>query len=234
MGKDKLKRFAENETFEHLFQPVADEMYRNDFHMKGRWHNEYFKNSNPIVLEVGCGKGEYTTSLAEKFPDTNFIGIDFKGARLWKGCKAVADKQMNNVGFIRNKIEFVNSFFSDNEISEIWITFPDPQPKKQKKRLTSSRFLNNYNKILKENGFIHLKTDSVLMHEYTKEILKHNDLEIIQNTDDLYNYNADEYLTGIQTHYEKLYLKENKKITYLKFELNKKKVFSEPPENEKT
>ena len=232
MGKDKLKRFEENATFEMLFQPSPGVMLNNDFEMKGKWHSDFFKNENPIVLEIGCGKGEYTTGMAEKFPDKNFIGIDFKGARLWRGCRTSIEKGLKNVAFIRNKIEFINSFFTENEVSEIWVTFPDPQRKKQKKRLTSARFLNNYTKILKENGITHLKTDSVLMHEFTKEIIKINNLETLFATNDLYNSDYESDILDIKTHYENLFLAEGKKITYIKFKLNKNTEIINPEERD--
>lgn len=221
MGKDKLKRFAENKTYSNMFQPLAEEMYQNDFYLKGKWNKEFFKNNNPIILEVGCGKGEYTTGLAEKYPEKNFIGIDYKGARLWRGLKTVAEKKLSNVAFIRNKIEFVNSFFSENEISEIWITFPDPQPKKAKKRLTSPRFLKNYSKILKPKGFVNLKTDSRLMHFYTLAIIKENNLNRIFASDDIYALAEKDDILDIKTFYERKFLAEGLKITYVKFQLEK-------------
>jgi len=221
MGKDKLKRFEENETFKNLFQPPPGVMYEKDFDLKGKWHEKYFKNNNPITLEIGCGKGEYTTGLAKMFPDRNFIGIDFKGARLWRGCKTAIENNLDNVAFIRNKIEFVGSFFDTDEISEIWITFPDPQSKKYKKRLTSARFLNNYSKFLKKNSIINLKTDSVLMHLFTLDIVKYNNLELLYANSDIYNTSEVDKLLEIKTHYEKLFLEENKKITYMKFRIDK-------------
>ncbi len=230
MGKNKLKRFAENETFGHLFQPSPKEMLTNDFFLKGKWNKEYFKNENPIILEVGCGKGEYTTGLARFNPDKNYIGIDIKGPRLWRGSKTVQEEQLNNVAFIRNKVEFLTSFFAENEISEIWITFPDPQIKKMKKRLTSARFLELYSNILNPEGFIHLKTDSVLMHEFTKRIIELNNLELITATDDLYSSELSGEVKEIKTFYEQKFLDEGLKITYLKFRLNEKTNFINPDE----
>lgn len=231
MGKDKLRRFKENETFPFLFQPTPDEMYRNDFHLKGKWNKEFFQNNNPIVVELGCGKGEYTTGLAQRYPNKNFIGIDLKGARLWRGCKTVMDNRLTNVAFIRNKIEFVASFFAENEISEIWVTFPDPQPKKQRKRLTSSRFLNNYSKILKPEGTVNLKTDSKLMHLYTLEIIKDNNLNAIFASDDIYAFPERDEILDIKTFYEQKFLAQGIKITYVKFNLEKNKIYLEPKDD---
>ncbi len=228
MGKNKLKRFAENETFGHLFQPSPKEMLTNDFFLKGKWNKEYFKNENPIILEVGCGKGEYTTGLARRNPEKNYIGIDIKGPRLWRGSKTVQEEQLNNVAFIRNKVEFLTSFFAENEISEIWITFPDPQIKKMKKRLTSARFLETYSKILNSEGIIHLKTDSILMHEFTKEMIHLNGLKTLFSTDNLYGTDLDNEVTQIKTFYEQKFLEEGLKITYLKFRLNEKTNFINP------
>ena len=205
-------------------------MFNNDFELKGKWNKKYFENNKPIILEVGCGRGEYTTGLAEKFPNKNFIGIDYKGARLWRGCKTAMENNMKNVAFIRNKIELVCSFFDENEVDEIWITFPDPQPKKQKKRLTSGRFINNYSKLLKKEGIINLKTDSQLMYKYTIDIIKYNKLELIFATDNLYGENIKKTETHeIKTHYEKKFLAENKKINYLKFKINNIKNIKELP-----
>lgn len=228
MAKNKHRRFAENETFTHLFQPSAQEMFEGDFFMKGKWNSDYFKNDNPIVLEVGCGKGEYTTSLAINNLNKNFIGIDIKGPRLWTGAKIVNEKELKNVAFIRNKVEFLESFFSKGEISEVWITFPDPQKRKLKKRLTSARFLKIYSNILVENGAINLKTDSVLMHEFTKRIIKLNNLETLFATDNLYDLDIENELTQIQTYYEKKFLEQNMNITYLKFSIGTKIDFENP------
>ena len=231
MGKNKLQRFAENETFKHLFQPSPKEMLTNDFFLKGKWNSDYFKNNHPIILEVGCGKGEYTVGLARKYKNKNFIGIDIKGPRLWRGSKTVKEENMKNVAFIRNKVEFSTSFFEKNEINEIWITFPDPQIKKMKKRLTSARFLKMYSEILNSRGIIHLKTDSVLMHEFTKEIIKINKLETVFETNDLYNSEISGEVKEIKTFYEQKFLEEGLKITYLQFKLNGKSNFVNPEED---
>ena len=230
MGKNKHKRFAENETFSHLFQPTPQEMFKGDFHMKGKWNETFFKNDNPIIIEVGCGKGEYTIGLAANNKDINYIGIDIKGARLWKGSKNAEQEGLKNVAFIRNKIEFLRSLFADNEISEIWITFPDPQKRKMKKRLTSARFLEVYAHILKPEGMIHLKTDSVLMHEFTKEIIELNKLDLLYTTDNLYSTDTDNEVTQIKTYYEQKFLEQEMNITYLKFKLNHQPPFDNPEE----
>ena len=230
MSKNKHKRFAENETFPHLFQPTPQEMYEGDFHLKGKWNELFFKNNNPIIIEVGCGKGEYTIGLASNNKDINYIGIDIKGARLWKGSKNAEQEGLKNVAFIRNKIEFLRSLFADNEISEIWITFPDPQKRKMKKRLTSARFLEVYAHILKPEGIIHLKTDSVLMHEFTKEMIELNKLDLIYTTDNLYSTETDNEVTQIKTYYEQKFLEQEMNITYLNFKLNYQPPFDNPEE----
>lgn len=233
MAKNKHRRFAENETFSHLFQPSAQEMFEGEFYLKGKWNSIFFKNDNPIVLEVGCGKGEYTTALAEQNPNKNYIGIDIKGPRLWTGSKIVKEKEMKNVAFIRNKVEFLNSFFEKDELSEIWITFPDPQRRKLKKRLTSARFLKIYSNILKTNGAINLKTDSVLMHEFTKRIIKLNKLETAFSTNNLYSLDIDNELTQIRTYYENKFLEQEMNITYIKFSTGNKTDFINPEHENK-
>ena len=162
-GKDKLRKFRENETFENLLQPTTAEVFQKDHPMKGNWGEKMFGNNNPIILELGCGKGEYTIALAEKFPQNNYIGVDIKGARLWKGAKYATEKSLKNVAFLRTRIEFIDSIFAQGEVSEIWLTFSDPQPNKPRKRLSSPLFLERYSHILKEDGIIHLKTDSQLL-----------------------------------------------------------------------
>lgn len=229
MGKGKLEKFEENKQFNFLFQPSAQEMFTKDFHMKGKWHSDYFKNDRPIVLEIGCGKGEYTTGMAQLFPNKNYIGIDFKGARLWRGCITTAEKNLPNVAFIRNKIEFIRSFFADNEISEIWITFPDPQRQKDRKKLISERFLNMYKHIMKPGGSIFLKTDSRHLYEYTHRLIQLNAIELQFSSDDIYGNNLSDRCYGIKTFYERQFLEEEKKITLTQFSLEKEKQYINPP-----
>lgn len=220
MGKNKLARFAENETFANLFQLTYEQITKEGFALKGKWNELFFKNDNPIVLELGCGKGEYTVGLAKKYPNKNFIGIDIKGARLWRGCKTSNEDKMTNVAFVRTHIQMIESYFAENEVSEIWITFPDPQLKKPNKRLTCERFLKLYKNILKQDGIVHLKTDSQELYEYTKDdVLIPSKREILYNTNDLYNSDFKEDVIEIQTFYEAMYLKIGKPITYLKFRL---------------
>jgi tRNA (guanine-N7-)-methyltransferase len=222
MGKDKLKRFAENEGFANLIQPRL--VYPlQDHELKGKWNKLFFKNNNPVVLELGCGRGEYTTTLARKFRDRNFIGIDWKGARLWRGAKTGMEENMMNVGFLRIQIQDLVTFFAPGEVEEIWITFPDPHmhTSRDRKRITSPRFLNMYRKCIKENGIVHLKTDSRLLYDYTLEILANEKIIPLLSTPDLYSCTTDEVLS-IKTTYEKIWLKEGAKICYIKFILNGK------------
>ena len=219
MAKHKLERFAENLTFTNLFQVGFEEIKDKDFKMKGKWREEYFKNSNPIVLELGCGKGEYTVGLAERYKDRNFIGIDIKGARLWRGCKTASENQMQNVAFLRTQIQMLDKFFDKQEVDEIWITFPDPQPKSENRRLTCPRFLARYASVLKQDGILHLKTDSKELFDYTVGILNEENHGILFASDDLYASDYDSDVKSIQTFYEKMFLNEGKKITYIKFKL---------------
>ena len=221
-SKNKLKRFSENETFTNVFQPTREEVVGNEFPLRGKWNSEFFKNDNPIVLELGCGEGEYSVGLAERFPNKNFIGIDIKGARFWRGAKTAVESGMNNVAFVRTQIELINHIFTENEVSEIWITFPDPQIKykRTKHRMTNSEFLNNYKKILKPNGLMHLKTDSEFMHGYTLGLLHGEGHEVIYANHNIYkNEGAPAEVTGIQTFYESQYLEVNKPITYIQFRI---------------
>jgi tRNA (guanine-N7-)-methyltransferase len=223
MGKkDKLRRFAENETFDHVIQPQFNEVFNTNYKYKQKWSELYWKNPNPIILELGCGKGEYTIQLAQKYPNCNCIGIDIKGARLWRGAKTALEDSLQNVAFIRSRIEFLESFFGTDEISEIWITFPDPQKEKRrtKKRLTSPRFLNMYKNILQPHGKIHLKTDSKELYEYTKSLLEFNKQPILIATDNLYESTVTNEILEIKTFYEQGYLAQGKPITYLQFEIN--------------
>ncbi len=217
-SKNKLKRFKENETFDNVIQPTREEVV-SDFQYKGKW-NTFFKNDNPIVLELGCGKGEYTIALAEKNPDKNFIGIDIKGARFWRGAKTAIENDMNNVAFIRTQIELIDFIFAENEVSEIWITFPDPQIKykRTKHRLTNSEFLKKYHHILTVEGTINLKTDSEFMHGYTLGLLHGEGHEVLHANHDVYkNHYSPEEVIETQTFYEKQYLEQGKPITYVKF-----------------
>jgi len=230
VGKNKLRRFAENETFENLFQPSFEEVFNTDYSLKGQWHSNFFKNQNPIVLELGCGKGEYTVGLARIFPNKNFIGVDIKGARMWRGAKTAMEEGLTNVAFIRTRIEHIKSFFAAGEVDEIWVTFPDPQPRPSKatKRLTSSRFLNYYVQFLKPGGIIHLKTDSQLLHSYTRALVEQNNLKMLVCTSNLYNDVNDDPILGIKTFYEQQFLEQGLPITYIKFEINHTGPFHEP------
>ena len=219
-SKNKLKRFKENESFSNVIQPSRSVLVADNFNYKGSWGRDYFKNSNQIILELGCGKGEYIIYLAKKYPNKNFIGIDIKGARFWKGAKNAIEEKILNVVFVRIQIELIENLFAVNEISEIWITFPDPQIKykRTKHRMTNPDFLNKYKKILKPNGMVHLKTDSEYMHGYTLGLLEGLGLTIEYAHHDVYGTtNAPKEVTDIQTYYESQYLAINKKITYLRF-----------------
>ena len=219
-SKNKLKRFKENETFSNVIQPTREDVLNNTLMLKGNWNRNFFKNENPIVLELGCGKGEYSVNLATMFPEKNFLGIDIKGARFWRGAKTALAEKINNVGFLRTQIELVDCIFDENEVDEIWITFPDPQIKykRTKHRMTNPDFLNKYKKILKPNGMVHLKTDSEYMHGYTLGLLQGLGLTIEYAHHDVYGTtNAPKEVTDIQTYYESQYLAINKKITYLRF-----------------
>ena len=222
MGHHKLERFAENLTFPNLFQVSFEMLKEGAFEYRGRW-SDYFGNGNPITLELGCGKGDYTIALARIHPDRNYIGVDIKGARLWRGVKTSNEDQMKNVAFIRTRIELIDRFFAEDEVSEIWITFCDPQLKKPNKRLTSPRFLDTYSRFLAPGSLMHLKTDSQELYDYTlNEVLPTRDVEILVNTNDLYNNEevgspdlTEAKLT--QTFYERMFLAEGKPITYIKW-----------------
>lgn len=220
MGKNKLARFEENLTFPNLFQVSYEDLKNNQFELKGRWHEQFFGNENTIVLELGCGKGEYTVALARKYPSKNFIGIDIKGARLWRGCKTSNEEGMKNVAFIRTRIQLIEQFFAPGEVSEIWVTFPDPQPKKPNKRLTSERFLSYYKNILRPDSTIHLKTDSYELYDYTlNEVIPQGNYQVVFATDDLYGTPCDLEVCEVRTFYESMFLKEGKKITYIQFKI---------------
>lgn len=220
-GKDKIRKFRENLTFECLIQPTTEEVLGKDHPIKGHWHEKVFKNQNPIVLELGCGKGEYTIALSQRNPDKNFIGVDIKGARLWKGAKYATENALPNVAFLRTRIEFITSLFAENEVSEIWVTFADPQPNKPKKRLTSHQFLAKYKTFLKSDGIIHLKTDSILLHESTLEVIREGGHKLLEANNDIYapESHVAEEITSIKTFYESQFLAKGMPITYLKFVL---------------
>ena len=222
-SKNKLKRFKENETFDHVFQPNRETLVENKFIFKGQWRQKFFKNKNPLVLELGCGKGEYTVGLAEKYPNKNYIGIDVKGARFWRGAKTAKENQLSNVAFVRAQIELIGFLFEANEVDEIWITFPDPQIKykRGKHRLTNPDFLKRYKHILNQTGVVHLKTDSEYMHGYTLGLLQGLGHEIQYANHNVYQQEGSpDEVTEIQTFYEKTYLEKGKAITYLRFKIH--------------
>ncbi|MBL4678018.1 MAG: tRNA (guanosine(46)-N7)-methyltransferase TrmB [Mucilaginibacter sp.] len=213
MGKDKLRRFAEIEAFDNVVQLEAGQPF------KGKWAKDFFKNGHPVVLELACGKGEYTVNLARMFPEKNFIGIDYKGNRVWRGAKTAIEDGVANVGFLRIQIENLLDYFAPGEVDEIWITFPDPQPQlsREKKRLTSPRFLDKYKELLKPGGFVNLKTDNDGLHAYTVEKIEELGLNIAVRTEDLYHSPFADDVLSIKTYYEKKYLASNKNINYVKF-----------------
>lgn len=222
MGKDKLRRFALMQDFENVFQPAVG----GEFPMKGKWRTEYFKNDHPIVLELGCGKGEYTVGLAKHFPDKSFIGVDVKGARMFIGAKEALETNMNNVAFLRTKIDFITDYFAENEVDEIWLTFSDPQPKKPRKRLSSPLFVDRYRKILKPGGLVHMKTDSDILFEYTEEQIKEHAYPCEELTWDLYGSLPETIdqqtrdIFHIKTHYEQLFTAKGSVIKYCRFRIN--------------
>ena len=228
MTKKKLQRFAEMETFGNVIQTTFNEVYGKNHPLKGNWRKKVFKNDNPLILELGCGKGEYTIELARRNPGTNFIGVDIKGARIWKGAKTALQENLDNVRFLRTRIEVIDSFFSDNEINEIWVTFPDPQLKKKRKRLTSSRFLNRYSGFLRVGGLIHLKTDNSVLFLYTLKLAEQNNFDILFQTGDLYHSDINDDVLHIKTYYEKGFLEQGMSIHYLCFKLSHETEIQEP------
>ncbi len=219
----KLQKFAEFDTFDNCFT-LFFENSKEGLSLKGKWHEAYFKNKNPIVLELGCGKGEYTIGLAQKHSDKNYIGVDVKGNRIWHGAKEAVQNKLKNVGFVRTRIDFIANCFSQNEIDEIWLTFPDPQPQKtrERQRLTNIIFMERYKSFLKPGGLFHLKTDSTSFYEYTLKVIRENKFNVLFATDDLYlNCPAErEELVEIKTHYEKLFTDKGEKIKYCCFTIN--------------
>lgn len=222
MGKDKLKRFAAIKEFNNVYEPVMNEV--SD--LRGKWKSDVFKNDNPIVLELGCGKGEYSVGLGKQYPNKNFIGCDLKGNRIYIGAKEALELEMNNVAFLRTRIDFITNFFVPEEIDEIWLTFSDPQPKKPNKRLSSPPFIARYRQLLKKGGIVHMKTDSDLLFEYTQEQISEQNYECLESTWDLYGSlpeNLDEETKAIfhiKTHYEKLFTGRGHIIKYCKFRIH--------------
>ena len=228
MGKNKLKKFAEMETLDCVLQYPFARLQKESFTMKGRWNEQFFHNDNPIVLELGCGKGEYAVGLARRFPDKNYVGIDCKGARMWTGAKEATAEGITNVAFLRTDIELINHFFAPGEVSEIWITFPDPQMKKVRKRLTSTRFLALYRGLLADNGIVHLKTDSPFLYTYTDALVKANNFSTDINTSDLYGSGIADDILEIKTYYERQWLSRGLTIKYIKFHLPNASELIEP------
>ncbi|WP_418992468.1 tRNA (guanosine(46)-N7)-methyltransferase TrmB [Alistipes sp.] len=227
MGKDKLRRFRENLDFACFVQPDFDTVFRCDHPLKGHWHRDFFHNDNPIVLELGCGKGEYTVALAERDPARNYIGIDIKGARMWRGAKTATERGMPNVGFLRTRIEFIDALFAEGEVSEIWITFPDPQLKgrRAKKRLTSPLFLERYARLLAPDGKIHLKTDSKHLYDYTTEVIRRLSLPCEVSEADIYGSGYADEVLSVKTAYERRFLEMGLPITYTRFTLGGRRAF---------
>ena len=228
MGKNKLQKFADMASYPHVFEypySVADNV---PFEMKGRWNKDFFRNDNPIVLELGCGRGEYTVGLGRMFPDKNFIAVDIKGARMWSGATDSLEAEMKNVAFLRTNIEIIDRFFAENEVSEIWLTFSDPQMKKATKRLTSTYFMERYRRFLKPNGVIHVKTDSNFMFTYTKCMIEENKIPVEFITEDLYHSDLVDDILGIKTYYEQQWLDRGLSIKYIKFLLPHQTELKEP------
>ena len=232
MSKGKLATFADMETYENVFQYPFSVVEHVPFDMKGKWHEQYFKNQNPIVLELGCGKGEYTVELAKLYPQMNFIGVDIKGARMWTGATQALNEGLKNVAFLRTNIEIIDRFFAEDEVQEIWLTFSDPQMKNPRKRLTSTYFMTRYRQFLIDGGIIHLKTDSNFLFTYTSYMVEKNGLPVIFRTEDLYqDERIDEdtkKILAIQTYYESMWIARGLNIRYMKWQLPREKVLEEP------
>ncbi len=228
VGKNKLSKFADLATYEHVVQVPYKQVQSEEFQFKGKWNQAFFGNSNPAILELGCGKGEYTVKLAQHFPDINFVGIDIKGSRMWKGATQAKELGLTNVGFLRTNIENIRLFFGPGEVAEIWLTFPDPQMKKTRKRLTATNFIERYRHIMIPDGIIHLKSDSNFMYRYTEAMVVENRFEIIRRSDDLYHSELLDEVLSIQTFYEKQWLDRGLSIKYLAFRINHQNELREP------
>jgi len=226
MAKNKLKHFADMKTMNFVFEPTMEEIKRQNFPLKNRWHSNFFKNNNPIIVELGCGKGEYTVDLGTKYPDYNYIGIDIKGARIWYGANEVREKGLKNVSFVRTKIDFITEIFGENEVDQIWLTFSDPQKEKPRKRLTSEVFINRYRQILKPSGIIHLKTDSDILFEFTLDEIQKHGYHVLQQSWDVYDNllptlsNEEQEILSIKTNYEKIFSEKGFKIKYCQFKIH--------------
>lgn len=228
MGKGKLSKFADMASYPHVFEYPYSVAENLPFSMKGKWKSDFFRNDNPIVLELGCGRGEYTVGLAEKFPDKNFIGVDIKGARMWSGATEALQKEMKNVAFLRTNIEIIDRFFDTNEIDEIWLTFSDPQMKKATKRLTSTYFMERYRRFLVPDGLIHVKTDSPFMFTYTHHMIAENAFPVELETEDLYQSGLANDILSIRTYYEQQWIDRGLSIKYIKFRLPQTGSLKEP------
>ncbi len=225
MSKNKLARFADNLEFDCLIQPNSLDVLKQNHPLKGKWKSEFFGNDNPLIVELGCGKGEYAIGLSRIFPNKNYLGLDIKGARLWRGAKTVTDEKLRNVGFLRTRIDLASSFFDKDEVDEIWLTFSDPQPKKERKRLSSPVFIEKYRQFLKPGGIIHVKTDSDLLYEYTLEQIKENKFDLLVENNDIYNGFVERQqeelknILSIRTFYESMWLKDKITIKYISFRI---------------
>ena len=228
MGKNKLKKFAEMKEFRCALEYPREELLSKGFPYKGKWNSEFFNAEMPIVVELGCGKGAYTVGLAKSDPSRNYVGVDIKGARIWRGAKTVEEEQIPNAAFLRTEIENIRSFFEPGEVDELWITFPDPQMQKPRKRLTSTRFLELYRGLLRPDGIVNLKTDSPFLYEYTRRLVEKNALPVLANTDDLYGSGMADPVTSIKTFYEQQWLSRGKKIKLLSFRLPAEGELLEP------